>query len=255
MLVYRYDKTFEGLLTAIFEAYNRKERPERLLSVGDIAPMFTSADFTVCTDSEKSSRVWNALEKKISKTACRMLWCTWLSELEEVDDLLFRYICKAFDSKKSIETNFADQDILRVSQLAGKVLKESERIRQFVRFQKASDDTYFAPIAPMYNALPLTLDYFTDRFADQKWVVYDTKRKYGYYYDLRTTVEITLEGDEHEHLITGKLDEELMAKDEKLFQQLWKSYFKAMAIKERINPKLHRQHLPQRFWKYLPEKQ
>ena len=79
------------------------------------------------------------------------------------------------------------------------------------------------------------------------------KRKYGYYYDLNTVVEITLDNDEH--LLGGKLDEKLMAEDEKLFQELWKGYFKSMTIKERINPKLHRQHMPKRFWKYLTEKQ
>ena len=66
-------------------------------------------------------------------------------------------------------------------------------------------------------------------------------------------VEITLDNDEH--LLGGKLDEKLMAEDEKLFQELWKGYFKSMTIKERINPKLHRQHMPKRFWKYLTEKQ
>ena len=53
----------------------------------------------------------------------------------------------------------------------------------------------------------------------------------------------------------GKLDEKLMAEDEKLYQELWKGYFKAMTIKERINLKLQRQHLPKRYWKYLTEKQ
>ncbi|MDD3778627.1 MAG: DUF4130 domain-containing protein, partial [Proteiniphilum sp.] len=56
-------------------------------------------------------------------------------------------------------------------------------------------------------------------------------------------------------LLGGKLDEEMMAADEKLFQELWKGYFKAMTIKERINPRLQRQHMPKRFWKYLTEKQ
>ena len=51
-----------------------------------------------------------------------------------------------------------------------------------------------------------------------------------------------------------KLDQQLMAEDEQLFQQLWRTYFKTIAIKERINPKLHRQNLPVRFWKYLTEK-
>ena len=46
----------------------------------------------------------------------------------------------------------------------------------------------------------------------------------------------------------------MKAEDEQLFQQLWRTYFKTIAIKERINPKLHRQNLPVRFWKYLTEK-
>ena len=46
-----------------------------------------------------------------------------------------------------------------------------------------------------------------------------------------------------------------MHPDEELFQKLWKEYFKAINIKERNNPKLHRQNLPARFWKHLTEKQ
>ena len=53
----------------------------------------------------------------------------------------------------------------------------------------------------------------------------------------------------------GKINETLMDKDEQMFQKMWKAYFKSMTIKERINLKLHRQHLPERYWKYLTEKQ
>jgi probable DNA metabolism protein len=183
-----------------------------------------------------------------------MLWAVWLSEEDESDNLLFRYICKTFNSKMSIELNFNDSDVLLVSQIAKKVNREAEFIRQFVRFQKAADGMYFAPIAPKYNALPFAMEHFIDRFADQQWIVYDMKRKYGFYYDLKTTVEITLDGA-GSHLLTGKLDDSMMAKDEELFQDLWRGYFKSITIRERINPKLHRQHMPVRFWKYLPEKE
>ena len=46
-----------------------------------------------------------------------------------------------------------------------------------------------------------------------------------------------------------------MAEDEKLFQELWHGYFKAMFIKERINLRKQRQDMPVRFWQYLTEKQ
>jgi probable DNA metabolism protein len=206
----------------------------------------------VITETAKSGRVWKALNKKVSKEVGSMLMHVWLSELPGSDDLLFRYIRKTFDAPHSIATDFTDDDIIEVEKIARKVSRERLYLTQFARFQKAADDIFFAPVSPVYNALPLTLPYFTDRFAYQKWLIYDIKRRYGYYYDLKTAVEVTLDDDKH--LLSGQLNEELMAQDEKLFQDLWKSYFQALTIKERLNPRLQRQHMPRRFWKFLPEK-
>lgn len=253
MIVFFYDKTFEGLLTAVFDAYSRKTFPDKIVGEACIAPLFMNERYDVVTQEDKSTRVWTSLQKKLSKLACNMLNYVWLSEEEGSEDLLFRYIRKVFDNTHSIEMNFGDEDVLQIHQLAKKVSKEKHFLIQFIRFQKAADGIFFAPVSPIYNALPLTINHLKDRFSDQKWVVYDVKRRYGYYYDQNTVIEITLTDDEH--LLSGKLDEALMAEDEKLFQELWKGYFKSMTIKERINPKLHRQHMPKRFWKYLTEKQ
>lgn len=252
MVVFRYDKTFEGLLTCVFDAYSRKTFPMKLVSEKEPLPLFTEEEHTVVPDINKSSRVWNTVEQKLPKEACSMLMHVWLSELPESDELLFRYIRKVIDSPHNISTNFADADVMDVHNIAKKVSRERLHLIQFVRFQKAADDLFFAPVSPIFNSLPLTMNYFTDRFADQKWLIYDIKRRYGFYYNLESAQEVTLDNDEH--LLSGQLDEKLMAHDEKLFQQMWKSYFNALTIKERINPKLQRQHMPRRYWKFLPEK-
>ncbi len=266
MIVFRYDKTFEGLLTAVFDAYVRRMFPDALLPEGEPAPLFTTEDHKVVTDPEKSGRVWRGLEARLPKDVCNMLFFGWLSEESGVDMMLARYIRRVFDSDKNVSTDFSDPDILRIKQLAQKVSHEREHLMQFTRFQKGNDTpddpaagshgagaTYFAPVSPRYNALPLAIPWFRDRFRDQKWLIYDIKRRYGFYYDLETVTEITMEDDAH--LLGGRLDEAMMAEDEKLFQSLWKSYFDSMAIKERINPRLQRQHMPRRFWHLLTEKQ
>jgi probable DNA metabolism protein len=97
-------------------------------------------------------------------------------------------------------------------------------------------------------------DHFEKRFADQKWIIYDTRRNYGFYYNLKGTTEVTFT-ESLADPVSGKIDTSIMDKDEQLFQELWKGYFNSMCIKERLNPKLHRQLLPKRFWKYLTEKQ
>ena len=253
MIAFIYDKTFEGLLTAVFDAYVRKSFPDVLLAEGEPLPLFCEETVTICSDKQKADRVWKGLEKKISKLSLSGLTVSWLSELPEIDMLLFRYIRKAIDAPRTIELNFGDPDVLEVSKVWKKVTNERLRVIQFLRFQKAADGTFFAAVKPVYNVLPLTLPHLKDRFADQCWLLYDLKREYGYYYDLKEATEVRFE-EKEAHLLSGLLGEELMDVDEKLFQQMWKTYFKSIAIKERLNPKLHRQHMPARFWKYMPEK-
>lgn len=157
---------------------------------------------------------------------------------------------------RSIETDFSDPDVLAFSRMWKRVDWERLRLLQFVRFQKAADGTFFAAVEPEKNALPLVTEHFKDRFADQRWLIYDIKRAYGYYYDLKEVREVTFDEDSREgHFVTGRLDESLMDKDEKLFQSLWKTYFKAICIKERLNPKKHKQDMPVRYWKHITEKQ
>lgn len=256
MNIFLYDATFGGLLTAVFEAYSRRTFPDVLLPEEEPLPLFYDEVFTVLTDEEKSGRVWRGLQKKLSSTALACLAQCWLAEEPETPMLLFRYIRKVIDAPRSIETNFADPDVLAFSRMWKRVDWERLRLIQFIRFQKAADGTFFAAVEPEKNAIPLVIGHFKDRFADQRWLIYDIKRAYGYYYDLKEVREVTFEEDNRaEHLVTGMMDESLMDKDEKLFQSLWKAYFKSICIKERLNPQKHRQDMPVRYWKYLTEKQ
>lgn len=54
----------------------------------------------------------------------------------ETPMLLFRYIRKAVDAPRSIETNFADPDVLEFSRMWKRVDWERIRLLQFVRFRK-----------------------------------------------------------------------------------------------------------------------
>ena len=121
--VYIYDKTFDGLLTAVFDAYFRKTFPDALLSEGDALPLFCDELHTVVTDEEKAGRVWRGLQKKVSSSALGCLTQSWLSELPEVGMLIFRYIRKAIDAPRSIETNFGDPDVLQLAQIWKKAAK------------------------------------------------------------------------------------------------------------------------------------
>ena len=247
----------DGLLTAVFDAYAMKEQPEELLKSGDALPLFCERKYQVTTDEEKAQRVWIGLEKKLSAEAMRLISVSWLSELRELNTPLFHYIYKVF-RQGDISRNFADPDVLNVTNIARRVLHEQLRMKQFIRFQKAKDGTYLAVVAPDHNVLPLITDHFSDRFNDQPWLIYDAKRHYGFYYDGHAKpIHITFEDEATVpfSLENGKLNEDVLSSDDQLLQDLWRTYFKAICIKERMNPRKQLQDMPRRYWKYMTEKQ
>ncbi|KAF5074625.1 hypothetical protein DSECCO2_179170 [anaerobic digester metagenome] len=255
MIIFTYDKTFDGLLSCVFFAYEQKKFPDFILSESDQKPLFVDEQYRIITEKEKSLRVWKALEKKLSKIAQNMMLSVWLSELPETEMLLFRYIRKNIDHPEGIEMNFGDDDVLRIKEIAQKVAKEAEQLRQFVRFQETADGIYFAPVSPRYDVLSLIVSHFQSRYAGQPWIIYDTNRNTGLYYDTRSVVEVSFSQKDLSDLRLGVLDEEKLSSDETFFQQMWKEYFKSTTIKERINLKLQRQHMPRRYWRYLTEMQ
>ena len=257
MTVYTFDGTMDGLLTAVFDAFSLKEEPEELLAEGDALPLFCDRQYRVTTDDEKARRVWAGLEKRLTREAMRLISVSWLSELRELNQPLFQYICKVF-RQGDIARNFADPDVLAVTNIARRVLHEQLRMKQFIRFQKAKDGTYLAVVSPDHNVLPIVIDHFQDRFNDQPWLIYDTKRHYGYYYDGGSgmPIHVTFEDETAVpfNLSNGKLDAEVLSDNDQLFQDLWRTYFKAICIKERMNPRKQLQDMPRRYWKYMTEK-
>lgn len=253
MITILYDGSFEGFLTVIFDVFEQKISPEKIIS----KPKHQSVIFEELHESEtietKAKRVWKGLCKKLSSDGQKMVYYTFLSEQDNVEMLLYHFICKVFATTKNIEQDFGDRDVLSVWQSTKKVAHEIHRVLMFVRFQKTTDEIYFASFDPQYDILHFSLNHFKNRFTDQQWIIYDTKRNYGYYYNLHQVSEIQFT-DSTINFKTGRLNEEVMAPDERMFQKLWKIYYTEIAIKERKNLKQQRQFMPKRYWKYLVEK-
>ena len=185
MVVYTFDNTLDGLLSAVFDAFYNHEMPNELLTAGKALPLFCDHIHEVNTDENKSKRVWKGLENKLTHLGLSIITISFLSEDNNLNYALFSYICKAFTNKNkiSIEKNISDPDVLICTQTYRRVCFEAKRMKQFLRFQKAKDGTYLGVIHPDFNVLPLIIEHFKDRFNDQCFLIYDAKRGYGFYYE------------------------------------------------------------------------
>ena len=106
MIVFQYDKTFEGLLTALFHAYNRRVFPDRLLQEAEPLPLFCEEVFRVVTESSLADRVWRGAGRLLPAHFLSGITACWLSEQPAVDELLFRIeAVKSAEDKKYVLMN------------------------------------------------------------------------------------------------------------------------------------------------------
>jgi probable DNA metabolism protein len=247
-----YDGSFDGFLTCVFEIYEYKWKDVSIQHHKQFQEGLFSVSETVITEQQKATRVWKGI-KLHSKSAGRQLFYAFLSEAAGVENLLLKYVQDLFRYRDDISNDFSNPVVLNVSKLVKNVGREKHRMEAFVRFQLTKDNIYFANIEPDFNVLPLIAKHFKNRYADQEWIIYDIRRNYGIHYNLKTVQTIELELPKNLKLVDTNTA--YFAEEEAAFQQLWKEYFQSTNIKERKNMKLHIQHVPKRYWKYLSEKQ
>ena len=209
-----YDGTFDGFLTGGFEGYEKKIKIFNIQNIAVAQDSLFAQSYAVQTEEVKANRVWSSLKKRLTPQACHQLYCAFLSERTGIEDVMLRYIQKSLKSKRSIATDFSDDDVLKV--------------------------------------LPLIRKHFLKRYADQQWIIYDLKRDYGLYYNLHKVDIVNFQFDKN--FDPTKASSDMFDEDELVFQTLWRDYFKSTNIKSRKNMRLHIQHVPKRYWKYLSEK-
>jgi probable DNA metabolism protein len=252
MNVFVYDATFEGLLSAVFESYERKLVPEKVVSVLSLNHSLFDTEITITSEPEKASRVWKSLQNKLSPRNKQLPYHAFLYGKDETDQTVFSFIRLVFDTPHDVDHDYANPVVLKIKQIQRIVAKEACRTLQFVRFQKSADDIYFAALSPEFDVLPMVVQHFSNRFKDQQWIIYDLKRDYGIYYDLNDVKEITLDTKQFSQL-TGEINDNVMEESEAGYQAYWQQYVKAITIRERLNLKQQLRCMPHRYWKYLPE--
>lgn len=247
-----YDGTFDGFLTAVYQVFEEKIDQAEIVKPKYYQPEMFASCKEIITDTKKSKRVWNSLVMKTSKAGAYELYKTFLSEIKGVEALLLRYIIYVYSTESFNHTDYSNNDVLRVSQVARMVHREKQRLEALVRFQLTKDGFYFASVEPDFNVVPLIARHFKQKYANQRWLIYDFKRNYGIYYNLDTVERIRIEEDLNtlnlsgQKTVSGKKEEN---------KSLRINYVQNTPVNSKNNMKLHKRHIPKRFWKYVTEKQ
>lgn len=249
-----YDGSYDGFLTAVFEAYASRSSKDAAFAKngGELMCPLDGEVTDVVTDREKAWRVRKSLMRlKVEHTVSR----AWLSNESGIDGDAFAVIAKSLrDGTSCLGCRYL-AFVKNTDDAAARVGLEVERFLQFVRFTKlgggrrllndgkhADEGLYIAEIEPSYDILPLIINHFTSRLRDQRFIIRDKRHGIAALWDTKRLVYSSL---------PALLNLPLPSDGE--FADMWRRYYNRVAIPWRRNLKLQAHFIPARYRRTMTE--
>lgn len=239
-MIYRYDGSFFGFLTLIFYGY-----PFLLdldIRTDDGAMTFFESERFIHSEEDKAERVRKSLIENFTYDVYRDIIFVFHSFEEDKDRILGRTIRQLYDEGPRF-LNSLDPSALAFQRYLKRIRRELHSYKGFLRLKEIQDGYLLGELEPENDLLPLLIDHFLRRLPGEKWILFDRKRHYCARH-LHGVVDFFIPKATH-------MKE---TEKERYYQEAWKSFYDGVAIDERRSSKRMIQHMPKRYWKYLPEK-
>lgn len=242
--VYLYDGSFEGLLTIVFYAYIEKELPSAIYEKEKYTNNILDIKREITTEFEKSQRIFNGIVKNISYSTLYHAYYAFLSNELNRELNIVQYLVYGFIVGPSINTMLSINFVAQIHFLGKKVFGESHRLKGLLRFQEIGNNLYYASIHPDNNVIENLGQHFIRRLPTQNFIIHDKNRNILFLYNTKDYSIVSAQNFNIPNI----------TKTEKEYQNLWKTFFDTIAIKERTNSRLQMQFMPKKYWQDLVEK-
>lgn len=240
---YLYDGSLHGFLTIVFDCYSSKTLPQKIIPIYEYCPNFLDNITYIETNFEKSERVFIGIEKNISYTTLYNTYYAFLSNEPNKEMYLLKYLCDGFEFGSKINNRLTISYVFKVMNMKKRSFGECHRLKGLLRFQEVGNNTYYASIHPDNNIIEPLGHHFINRLPNQNFIIHDKIRNICLLYN----------GKKYEIVDASNLKIPDISANEQKYQELWKLFFKTIAISERKNSRCQMQYMPKKYWKDLIE--
>ncbi|MEO5628618.1 MAG: UdgX family uracil-DNA binding protein [Thermomonas sp.] len=156
--------------------------------------------------------------------------------------LMYRLLWRMTHGEPQVLENPADPDSHRARTLAQEIRRDSHKMKAFVRFRAlpGPGERFMAWFEPGHFILDRVAPFFVRRFAGMQWAILTPYRSAAW---------------DGSALSYGAGADAGQVPADDAGEELWRTYYANIFNPARINPKMMRQEMPQRYWKHLPEAQ
>ena len=242
-LAYVYDGSLEGLLSAVFLAFERKECPADVAPSASYTPRLGQVATAVKTDMQRAARVRAGIVRECGiDTFCQVAEAS-LSDEHDKGAAVLAFVRYAMRRGNRARFDKAAPEVVRFAEIVRSVQNERHLWQQFMRFSKTEGGVYVAVCNPKASVVPLLMDWFSARFNVQPFIVYD---------EVHHVAGVSRDGS-WSLVQADDFTPPPAAADDALFEQAWKTFYDAVAIDARYNPELRMHFMPKRLWKNIVE--
>lgn len=243
------DESFDGIMTAVYNGWVMMNQGcvVHIHPGKDYTPTFFSEFIPMETDLDKAVKVAESIRVKVSDRAYRMVYEACLHYDEDRVDVVFEFLKLAYPVGSRVTKMLGNPWVMRLMELSRKVSNEAHLFKEFLRFDELKGRVLYGKIEPKCDVLPFVAQHFGERFPEEDWIIYDTKRMRAAVHKHSMDI-IYVEGQDME-----KLTEHMQKNDE--YRQLWQIFFDTIGIEARKNPKCQQNHMPKWYRKYMTEMQ
>lgn len=237
-MIYLFDNTKEGFLTAFTLSYGKENvlfaSEQTQIPLGEM-PVSVETDLSLAARAE---RRFAALDRGCLRELDLLMRSGQSDHMQIARD----YFALIAERGGAVRGMLNRKEVISATECVRKVSFEIHRMHGFVRFMESESSALYAPISPDNDICDLVAPHFLARIPAFPFVIHDVVRKKAAVYDGTRLFLAPLERAEI-----------VLSADESGWRELWKHYYRDVNIPERERLRQMRGYLPVRYRKHMTE--
>ncbi len=247
LTVYLHDDSFTGFLTAVERAVHAGPGEAAVAASPAWTPSLFDEAVRVHPEEAAVRRLLDRVRAFGGAGAARRLVTLHLSESPDAGPVALAYVRLLLARGAPVDGYHAHPAVRRMLDLTASVGREIHRFHGLLRFTEIAPELLAAVFEPDHNILLPVARYFCVRLRAQPWIIHDRRRSLAARWDRRRLE--TLAGDDIRAWLEQAADRTLADRH----PDLWRAFFRSVAVPGRENSRVQRQNMPRRYWSCLPE--
>ncbi len=238
--VYLYDGSFSTLLNLCLLLIKKRIIPLNIkneMYQPNLLEETMKLDISLEENYEQFLQIFS---KRIFKT----VYYIFSSNDKNKEIIIYYFLVHSLKYKDKIYYMRNLKSVQRALKIEKYVGRENHKFKGFLRFKELENGCLYGEINPENDILFILSKHFQNRLCNEYFIIKDVNRKLLSVYDKKN---IYIVSEDNFSFVTN------FSSTEENMQQLWKTFYKTVGIKERKNDRCRMNFMPKKYWKYIIE--